>query len=162
MQMCGKCEKYAKYFEDHLPKSGIELDGSSEWPFIFGGGGFGGGLIDWFELDETTGALKTTFTFSFGFVFVGNKFVVGVILDIGNFFDGRIDDRKLVLRFEYCRWFGSSMFSGNGCFGIDSVAVPDSNEFVTIVFGWTMIWRFEVFNCTQRNNEERKRFGKFW
>lgn len=137
------------YFESDLPKSGIELDGSSEWPFIFGGGGFGGGLIDWFELDETTGARKTTFTLSLGFVFVGNKFVVGGILDIGNFFDGRIDDRKLVLRFEYCKSFGSSMFSGDGSFGIDWVVVPDSNWFVTIFFGWTIIWRFEVFSYRQ-------------
>lgn len=74
------------------PKSGIELDGSSEWPLIFGGGG-GGGLIDWFELDETTGARKTTFTCSlFGF---GSKlFVVAVLLFVdGNFLIGRIDGR---------------------------------------------------------------------
>lgn len=145
----------------------MELDGSSEWPFIFGGGGFGGGLIDWFELDDTTGALKTaTFTFSLAFVFGGNKFVVGGILAIGNFFDGRIDDRKLVLRLEYCRWFGSSMFSGDGIFGIDWVVVPVSNGFVTILFGWTIIWRFEVFNCSQMKiqwkQKRRKKKKQIW
>lgn len=42
------------------PKSGIELEGSSDGT-IFGGGG-GGGRIGWHDELETTGGRKTTFT----------------------------------------------------------------------------------------------------
>lgn len=38
-------KKMKKIQNVNSPKSGIELDGSSECPLIFGGGG-GGGLID--------------------------------------------------------------------------------------------------------------------
>lgn len=74
----------------NLPKSGMELDGSSEWPLIFGGGG-GGGRIDWFELDDTTGARNTTLTVSPWLVggelavpWTGNNFL-GLIVERGKY-----------------------------------------------------------------------------
>lgn len=46
-------------FDCYSPKSGIELDGSSDGA-IFGGGG-GGGRIGWHDELETTGGRNTTF-----------------------------------------------------------------------------------------------------
>lgn len=46
MKRIQKIHKKMKKIQNvNSPKSGIELDGSSECPLIFGGGG-GGGLID--------------------------------------------------------------------------------------------------------------------
>lgn len=44
----------------YSPKSGIELDGSSDGATLGGGGG--GGRIGWHDELETTGGRKTTFT----------------------------------------------------------------------------------------------------
>lgn len=85
-----------KWSKHHLPKSGMELDGSSEWPLIFGGGG-GGGRIDWFELDDTTGlddtgARNTTLTVSpwlvggeFAVPWTGNNFLLGLFVERGKY-----------------------------------------------------------------------------